>query len=179
MTATSAVTVRPATVEDAEGIATVHVRSWQVTYRGHLPDTLLDGLSVQRRKAGWEAAIGRAGWTTLVAQTPDGPIGGFALVGPNRDDDGAGRGELMALYLDPDRWSHGWGRALHVAAVAALVAGGYSSATLWVLDVNDRARRFYERAGWVADGSVKDDDVGDGVITRDLRYVRDLAHPPV
>jgi hypothetical protein len=48
-----AATIRPATAEDAAGIAAVHVRSWQVAYRGQLPDALLDSLSVDQRTRWW------------------------------------------------------------------------------------------------------------------------------
>jgi len=38
-------------------------------------------------------------------------------------------------------------------AVAALSAAGYHEAVLWVLADNGRTRRFYEAAGWAADGA--------------------------
>ena len=44
-------TVRRATPEDAAGVAGVHVRSWQVAYRGLLPDDYLDGLRPEDRMA--------------------------------------------------------------------------------------------------------------------------------
>jgi hypothetical protein len=42
-------------------------------------------------------------------------------------------------------------------AVAELARLGYAGAVLWVLDVNDRARRFYALAGWAEDGARKTD----------------------
>jgi hypothetical protein len=36
---------------------------------------------------------------------------------------------------------------------------GFDHAVLWVLDQNTRARRFYEREGWMADGGVKTETV--------------------
>ena len=39
------------------------------------------------------------------------------------------------------------------AALAGLAAAGYGQATLWVLDSNDRARRFYRVAGWAVEGA--------------------------
>ena len=40
-------------------------------------------------------------------------------------------------------------------AVAQLRAMGFREAVLWVLDTNQRARRFYEVAGWHLDGGTK------------------------
>ncbi len=37
---------------------------------------------------------------------------------------------------------------------------GYRRATLWVLEANQRARRFYEARGWTPDGTSKIDDRG-------------------
>ena len=43
------------------------------------------------------------------------------------------------------------------ASLDALAQAGYRQATLWVLESNERARRFYEAAGWWPDGKVKTD----------------------
>jgi ribosomal protein S18 acetylase RimI-like enzyme len=55
------------------------------------------------------------------------------------------------------------------AALETLARAGYREATLWVLETNARARRFYEAGGWRGDGAVRQDEV-DGVLLTDLRY---------
>jgi ribosomal protein S18 acetylase RimI-like enzyme len=60
--------------------------------------------------------------------------------------------ELYAIYLDQAVVGRGIGRALLAQALADLRRRGYQSAMLWVLATNARARRFYEAAGWRADG---------------------------
>ena len=54
-------------------------------------------------------------------------------------------------------------------AVADLRVRGYRAAVLWVQDANTRARRFYEKGGWVADGALKTEDVW-GTPVHQLRY---------
>lgn len=49
--------VRGAGIEDAEGIAAVHVASWRETYRGMVPDAFLENLSVARRAAQWMGSL--------------------------------------------------------------------------------------------------------------------------
>jgi ribosomal protein S18 acetylase RimI-like enzyme len=71
-------------------------------------------------------------------------------VGPSRDETAVG--ELYAIYVDPDDWSRGAGRAL-IARAEERLAEDYGVATLWVLEGNPRARRFYEAAGWQVDGA--------------------------
>lgn len=43
------VLLRPARPEDADEVARLHVRSWQVGYRGLLPETFLAGLRPEQR----------------------------------------------------------------------------------------------------------------------------------
>jgi GNAT superfamily N-acetyltransferase len=85
----------------------------------------------------------------LVVAAEGGEIAGFASFGPSRDRDTDPRvtGDVFAIYADPDAWRTGTGRALMGSAVAELARLGYADAILWVLDTNDRARRFYALAG--------------------------------
>ena len=156
-------------------IASVQVGSWQAAYRGLMPDEVLDGLSVERRAEVWRSvAAGRAGEAVLVLEGNDG-IEGFAHVCAGRDVDvDAGTGEVSSIYLLPASWGKGRGRALMDAAVQRLCAEGYHSATLWVLVTNDRARRFYEAAGWSRDGAEKTERIGGAASISEVRYRRPL-----
>jgi GNAT superfamily N-acetyltransferase len=64
-------------------------------------------------------------------------------------------GELSALYVVPEEWGSGAAGALHHEAVAGMRELGATEAMLWVVEGNTRARRFYEREGWSADGETK------------------------
>ena len=158
-------TLRAAVPPDARAIAEVHVRSWQTAYRGLMPADTLNGLSVDAREQAWrerleEVADGRA---ALVAEPEPERVGGFVSFGPAEDagDEDDARdaeaqehvGEIYALYVDPAHWGSGVGRALLQAATETLALTGFRSATLWVLETNERARRFYEAAAWSWDGS--------------------------
>ncbi len=167
--------VRSATVEDATGIAEVHVASWREAYRDLRPRALLDGLSVERRAAGWRREISAAGsGGVLVATDPAGRVVGFVHTCRSRDDDaGAGVGELTSVYVRPDVCGRGVGSRLHEAALADL-AVEFDEATLWVLAHNARSRAFYERKGWRPDGAVKPDAIG-GADVVEVRYRRPVS----
>ena len=144
--------VRRATVEDADGIARVHSRGWEAGYAHVFPaEPLRRGISDPVR---WRATLAAPseGHVVFVAEA-EGRIVGFANVGPDRD--GLGCGELYGLYVEPDRWRGGIGRALLRAGEDELARAGFDAAVLWVLDDNPRARAFYERCGWAADGAAK------------------------
>ncbi|MDX8143439.1 GNAT family N-acetyltransferase [Lentzea sp. BCCO 10_0061] len=154
-----AVTVRPAVVADAPAVASVHVQTWQAAYRGLVPDSVLDGLSVEERTAMWERGIPRGGvWVGLV----DDVVAGFVAVGPSREPDAAF--EVYAIYVLPSAWGTGLGFSLARAAL-----GDEQDVVLWVFDENPRARRFYERLGFRADGTVKTETIG-GAELKEIRY---------
>ncbi len=164
--------LRTAQPDDALEVARLHVRAWQAAYRGLLWDDYLDDL----RPEEWAAryTFGEHGPerpSTIVAVERD-TICGFATVGPATDPPGAG--ELMALYVDPDRQGLGVGRALIEDARARLARGGCAEAVLWVLDGNVSAERFYRLDGWAADG-VRRPAMVAGISTEDLRYRRTLV----
>jgi RimJ/RimL family protein N-acetyltransferase len=150
------VEVRRAVPEDAAAIAAIHVRTWQVAYRGLVPDEVLAGLSVQQREKYWReaAGTGQRDGRVFVA-TDDGVVVGFcALAIPSRDDDVDERvAEIGAIYVNPAVWRGGVGTALMDAALAELQAGGWRSVTLWVLAENRDARDFYARFGFAPDGA--------------------------
>lgn len=160
-------TVRTATADDAAAIIAVRTASWRAAYRPHLPEHAWDEFDAARATERLADSIARARMTALVTEH-DHEVVGYAFLGPARDDDlPAGTSELYAIYVRPERWSTGVGRALMSAAVNQLPPG---PVVLWVLEVNDRARRFYEQAGFAPDGVAKPADMPGGVQLPELRY---------
>jgi len=141
--------VRPARIEDAAQIATVHVKAWQETYRGLMPDSVLDTLSVERRAKHWEHILEDT--TNLhkdyVAEH-NGKIAGFASCGKEREGDEEHQGELYALYVLKEFHGQGLGRLLMGKSAEGLLAMEISSMLLWVLAENP-AQKFYEHMGGV------------------------------
>jgi ribosomal protein S18 acetylase RimI-like enzyme len=169
--------IRAARVTDASQIAVVHVRSWQGAYRGLLPQAYLDGLDPAQRVGRWQRSLAEAEDRrngVLVADA-SGTLLGFVGYSPSRDGDAdpARVGEIDAIYLLPNAWGKGVGRLLMVAALGRLAEAQFDRVTLWVLDSNVRARRFYEAGGWLADGARKIED-SRGFPVAQVRYKRSL-----
>ncbi|WP_328614304.1 GNAT family N-acetyltransferase [Amycolatopsis sp. NBC_00355] len=161
--------VRPATVDDAGAIGEIHVRSWQAAYDGLMPADFLAGIPVEDRTAGWARTL-RDGGRVLVVADPE--VVGFAAFGPRRD--GPDEGELYAIYLHPRVWSRGLGRLLHASVLESLAAS-WPAAVLWVLATNERAKAFYERAGWSLDGGSRTETIAGGTVSlEELRFRRPL-----
>jgi ribosomal protein S18 acetylase RimI-like enzyme len=161
--------IRLANADDSQSIETIRIRAWRVAYRHAFPPADLDALPIDPERWRSRLRVPPPGWSTFVCED-DGRVVGFVSVGPSRDEDGFG--ELYAIYVEPESWSGGAGRALIEAAEEELAAG-YDSALLWVLEDNPRARNFYERAGWFADGARKAEERF-GVRAPEVRYRKDF-----
>jgi GNAT superfamily N-acetyltransferase len=141
-------------------VESVRLRTWQVAYRGLVPDEVLDALAVtDERVALLQSRYDEGGSTTWVALDDD-EVVGMAVAGPTRDDDRPGEQELYALYVLPSHWGSGAGQALWEQAQPVT--------SLWVLEGNARARAFYARNGFRPDRT-KDVDVG--VVLPEVRYL--------
>ena len=140
--------IRPAVIADAEAIATVHVRSWQVAYAHLLSADFLASLSIEQRAQRWAEILHAAESATVVAELA-GTVKAFVSFARCRDEGAPeGRAEIWALYASPDAWDKGLGRALLAHALASLQAQGFRETALWVFSGNERGVRFYSAAGF-------------------------------
>lgn len=138
--------------EDAAAIAALHIRSWQSAYNGLLSAAYLNALDATagRRVNFLTNAIADGKPSIRVAELK-GRLVGWSSFGLSRDDDAnAETAELMAIYLDPQVWNQGIGTALWVDVQNAMRVEGFAHVTAWVLDGNERARRFYLKQGFTA-----------------------------
>ena len=152
--------VRPATPDDLDAIVAIHVAGFRAGNAPHLPPEDADRMDAERSTAGWrevlESPAPQAAVLVAEAQS-DGALAGVVGAGGSRDaDTGPDSGEVYALYVDPKCWGLGVGAALDSASREHLATHGFTEAVLWVLEGNERARRFYEREGWHADGDRRD-----------------------
>lgn len=149
------VTIRAATPKDAREIAEVHVASWHWAYRDDLPASALEGRTIEDRERMWtEGFASREPAADVLVAEEDGRIVGFIGLGASRDDGATdATGEIRTIYLLEEVAGRGIGRDLFARANERLRDLGYRRATLWVLETNERSRRFYEKAGWIWDGT--------------------------
>jgi len=160
----AAVTVRGARVGDAAAMARVHVASWRSTYRGLMPDAVLDDPGfVGRREDFWTAALTdeRFARNRCAVAEHEGEVVGIAMSGPAVDDDAEGV-QVYVLYLLDGHHGSGGGSALLDAVIDP-----DARAVLWVADPNPRAQAFYRKHGFAFDGA---EQLDGGV--RERRMVR-------
>ncbi|WP_411081019.1 GNAT family N-acetyltransferase [Streptomyces sp. cmx-18-6] len=169
----TAMQIRQAEPEDAPAVAGVYVRSWQAGFAGLVQQRYLDAMDPSHEESGWKSRIAGARWPStgvLVAESEAGIVG-FVSFGPYEGDPAVA--EIGTLYAMPEVWGAGIGKRLMAAAVTALGQADYAHVVLWVLEGNERARRFYEAAGWHPDGTAVVDATGGAPLDK-LRYGRPL-----
>ena len=164
--------IRAAGPDDARAVAEVRAAGWRRAYDGLVPAEFLAAMDpaadAERYRAVWSSG-GRYPRTAVALA--DGAVIGFATWGPYHvqpyhvqpyhgeigagapADGAAGVGELMGLYVQPGHWGSVAGHALLTHTLADLAEASLAPVRLWVLAGNGRARRFYERAGFRADGA--------------------------
>jgi ribosomal protein S18 acetylase RimI-like enzyme len=147
-------TIGPARADDAPVVAALHLLSWQQAYGGLLPAEPLAQRSLSTLAVQWRQAI-LSGTVSLALAREGAGAAGFVSFGRCRDADADDTcGEIWALYVMPSHWSRGVGRALWLHACEQLRTAGFVQVSLWVLADNERALRFYRRAGLRADPGV-------------------------
>ena len=159
--------IRPAEADDAPILAALHIRSWQVAYRGILSVDYLESLDIGHRTDFWRRFL-EEGAHVLVAE--DDHVLGFCHASESNDD---GWGEIHSIYVDPDHWGRGIGGSLLAAGEARLVELGFGKGLLWVLEGNLSARGFYESKGWVLGRRFQVLEIGGTPVT-EVRYEIEL-----
>jgi ribosomal protein S18 acetylase RimI-like enzyme len=152
------VALRDAGPDDAEAIEFVHYAAREAVYGGKVVDWPPPGPDRPGRVERWRTWLSSPDVSCIVAER-DGRILGFCTIRPSRDDDASeSEVEMPTLYVHPDAWGRGLGRALCDACVARARDRGFRALTLWVLAMNERARRFYDAFGFEPDGTTKIDE---------------------
>lgn len=131
-------TLRPATPDDGPAVAEIWYRGWHDGHDGNVPDELA---AIRTKESFWERAPKRVGDTTVAVV--DGAVAGFVMVVGD---------EVEQVYVSSAHRSTGVAAALLVEAERIVKASGHERAWLAVSPGNTRARRFYERCGWIDEG---------------------------
>lgn len=132
--------LRPGTDEDVRAVADLWHAGWHDAHPGHVPDGLTAGRTLAAFR---ERAPSRVADTTVAEA--GGAILGFVMVVGD---------EVEQVYVGSAARGTGLAQTLLTEAERQVAAGGHDIAWLAVVTGNARARRFYERCGWVDAGDL-------------------------
>jgi GNAT superfamily N-acetyltransferase len=161
-------TVRKATSQDANDVARVHAESWKQAYKDLLTLEQIETRNVEIRMKQWRSWLSQPSSKEVVMLAED-DQGVYGFSSARLEEGHPETAELSALYVLDRGWGTPTGRLLMEKALEHLAQNNdCDDAILWVLEGNDRARRFYEKNGWEADGGRK--DCFGGVDAPNVRY---------
>jgi GNAT superfamily N-acetyltransferase len=136
--------IREARTDEAEVLAEIQRDACLAGFAHIFPPKLYPFPTDDVRER-WTTALADPDVSVLVAEVDERPVG---LVGYRTE-------WLDGLYVAPDYWARGIGLDLHDSVLDRLRELGAGCCHLWVLEHNDRARRFYERHGWHENGETR------------------------
>lgn len=167
--------IRTASAKDATSIATIHVRGWQTTYQGLMPEDVLNNLSITESTQQWRDRLEKNECQALVAEFKHQAVG-FVSFCPCRDDDVDPNktAEISAIYLLPEYKGQGLGYQLMEQTLAILRHQKYQDVILWALAENKAAQNFYQKMGFGFELKKNNTDRIVGTVLCDYRYRKTL-----
>lgn len=149
--------------EQAAALGRIMAESFRAAFSEFITRETMDRCAVPENCGQLIAGLMAEGKMTVVTGQLDGELMGLLIF----SEDMNSRMELEALHSLPDSWGTGLGAAMLKFALEE--TGARNGAGLWAFEENRRARRFYEKHGFVCTGERRDSGF-DGAI--EVRYER-------
>jgi ribosomal protein S18 acetylase RimI-like enzyme len=143
--------IRKAKKSDLKELSSVHLKCWQETYSGIIPNNILDNLKQADYIQNWAPVFEKGSETSLFIAVKNKKIIGLAASGKQRDDNLKKKflGEFYVIYVHKENQRNKVGLRLMNAMCDDLKNRDFAGATLWVLVDNINARKFYDRIGGI------------------------------
>lgn len=151
--------------DDRFVISHIYEESWKFAYRDMIPQSYLDSIP----DGHWVSNLDKEGMNSLIMIENDIFVGTAGYC-KSRFSDFDGFGEIVSIYLLPQYIGKGYGKYLMDAVIDELSKLGYRDIFLWMLEENHRARKFYEKFGFIRSDRYLDDNIG-GKKLRGVQYV--------
>ncbi|PSQ50918.1 N-acetyltransferase [Halobacteriales archaeon SW_6_65_15] len=149
--------IRNATGEDISTIRSLAREAWTEAYSDAVPESVIeDAVSEWYAEETMTRIIGDDEQVCLVATDDDGQIVGFSH---GATDNGVG--DVLRLYVAPDRWHEGIGTDLLEAMEERLREMGAETVQAMVLADNEMGNAFYEERGFEKTGEAETQLDGD------------------
>ena len=145
-------------------ISNIYESSWKCAYKDIISQEYLDSIPTGR----WANSINKVGMNNLIL-IENGMIIGTASFCKSRWKTYNDYGEIVSIYFLPDYIGKGYGRLLLNKCIDKLKQCGFSKVLLWVLEDNHRARKFYEKSGFICSEIFMNDNIG-GKDVREVLY---------
>ncbi len=140
------VKIRPAESKDAQQMATLFMRCWQISLKDFTPPGFIDQFSPEVQKQKYLERLTDPRWTMFVVESDNRIIG--MIAGKNNSAEPlAYEKEIRAMYVDPDFQKQGIGSLLFKELFSDFQKRQVRNAMLWCIKANYPACSFYEKHG--------------------------------
>ncbi len=164
--------IRYANINDSKILGDIHSQSWKMAYKKIIPDLILDNMSAEKREKYFYKALSEKLEEDVLIFKQNNPVG-FMTLGKCRDEDyDSSWGEICGIYLLPTYWNQGIGTELIKWGINELKNKAFTKISLWVLEENTNARKFYEKIGFQHDGIIKVLNIGKEL--NEYRYIKNI-----
>lgn len=165
--------IRKAQLADALPLAAILTSSWESAYSDILAPMALEQNTDAGKRAEMFKRMLSDDKTSIYIAFVKGIPCGLVSFGQSRDIELADHAEIIAIYVLQSHWGYGVGKTLMDLILSSLRQNNSNKVMLWVLEDNIRARRFYEKNGFVADGTIKQSRFDN---VREVRYRFELGN---
>lgn len=140
---------------DENTLAYIQTESWKAAFAGILDEeTLVKYTDLNRATAMYRQLLDNNTGNGYILSV-DGKPHCIAYWDAARDEESAGKAELICIHSLPDNWHKGYGTRMMDQILKDIREAGYSEVVLWVFRDNNRARAFYEAEGFTMTGISK------------------------
>lgn len=161
--------IRNAEMRDVRDFAYILCESWKAAYKDIItPEELDKKTNIDERIQSLEKVICEGANNFYIAFDGTVPCG-IVIFGNSRDEDMNGYAEIIAIYTLENYWGKGIGEKLIKFTLSEIENQGFNKVFLWAFEQNTRARRFYEKQGFIFDGSYKESRFAKA---KEVRYQR-------
>jgi GNAT superfamily N-acetyltransferase len=168
------IAIRTVLPEEAYEYTACHIACWRSAYKGIISDDFLDNMLANQKMIAkeWMQILGEPSDYKFFCAVLERKIVGRLILCKSQDEDKPASGQINAFYLLEQCWHKGYGRQMMDYAIITLKRMGYHEIILWVLEENIRARRFYEKCGFLFNGAKKEIVIGKPLAA--IRYAINL-----
>ena len=143
------VQIRPAVSGDELILAQIQTKSWQAAFADILSPDELEKYTDLQKTTEMYARVLQQGKIRGELLLIDGKPHCMAFWGKSRTDLYPESAELICIHSLQGNWGKGYGAMMMDYLLDKIKTAGYQQVILWVFEQNLRARRFYEKHGFV------------------------------
>ena len=143
------INIRKVKVGDANTLAFIQTESWKSAFNRILSKEDLDRYTDMNRAITLYSKLLNENIGNGFILTIDENPHCIAYWDKTRDDEMEGYSEIICIHSLCDNWGKGYGTEMMNHILRDIKNSGFSKVMLWVFKENHRARKFYEKHGFV------------------------------